>query len=143
METTFTPLVSLGGGVLIGIAAVLLMLLHGRIAGATGILAGVLLPQGQADWSWRAAMVAGMVAAPVLLTLATGAAVELQVPGSMAALVVGGLIVGAGASLGGGCTSGHGVCGLARFSVRSLVATLTFMAATGATVFIIRHVIGG
>ena len=143
METTFTPLQSLAGGVLIGVAAVLLMALHGRIAGATGILAGVIMPQGRDDFLVKAALLAGMVAAPTVFLLATGAGPEITVPVSMLALIVGGVIVGVGVTLGNGCTSGHGVCGLARFSLRSLVATLTFMATTAATVFVVRHVIGG
>jgi len=143
METAFTPMVSLAGGILIGMAAIGLMLMHGRIAGATGILAGALLPSGWADWSWRAAMIAGMVTAPTLTFLATGAMPTLEVPVSTFSLVIGGLIVGVGVTLGSGCTSGHGVCGIARLSPRSLAATLTFMAATFATVFIVRHILGG
>jgi uncharacterized membrane protein YedE/YeeE len=143
METAFTPLASLAGGVLIGLAAVLLMLLHGRIAGATGVLAGALLPAGFADWSWRIAMIAGMVTAPVLVLLFSGAMPLIQVPVSTLALIIGGLIVGVGVTLGSGCTSGHGVCGMARLSTRSIAATLTFMVVTFATVFIIRHVVGG
>jgi uncharacterized membrane protein YedE/YeeE len=143
METAFTPLASLFGGVLIGAAAVLLMLLHGRIAGATGVLAGALLPSNMADWSWRAAMIAGMVTAPALMFVTTGAMPEIQTPVSTSALVIGGLIVGVGVTLGSGCTSGHGVCGMARLSPRSIAATLTFMIVTFATVYISRHVIGG
>ena len=143
METAFTPLASLAGGVLIGLAAVLLMLLHGRIAGATGVLAGALLPAGFADWSWRIAMIAGMVTAPALLFLFSGAMPLVQVPVSMLALIIGGLIVGVGVTLGSGCTSGHGVCGMARLSTRSIAATLTFMTVTFATVFVVRHVVGG
>lgn len=143
MATTFTPLASLAGGILIGLAAVLLMMVHGRIAGATGILAGALLPANIADWSWRVAMIAGMVAAPMSVFLVSGAMPAIHVPVSTTALIVGGLIVGVGVTLGSGCTSGHGVCGMARLSKRSLVATLTFMATTFATVYIIRHVLGG
>lgn len=143
METEFTPLVSLAGGLLIGLAAVALMAFHGRIAGATGILTGFVFPQGLPDWSWRALMLLGMVSAPLLVRAATGEMPALDVPVSTAALLIGGVIVGLGAALGSGCTSGHGVCGIARFSLRSIVATLTFMATTGATVFIVRHVIGG
>lgn len=143
METAFTPLASLSGGILIGLAAVLLMMVHGRIAGATGILAGALLPTGWSDWSWRAAMIGGMVTAPVVIFLISGAMPVIQVPVPTAALIIGGLIVGVGVTLGSGCTSGHGVCGMARLSQRSLVATLTFMVTTFATVYIIRHVLGG
>ncbi len=143
LETVFTPLASLGGGILIGAAAVLLMLFHGRIAGATGILLGVLLPANRDDWSWRAAMVLGMVTAPGLIMMLTGQMPAIDVPVSTAALVVGGLIVGVGVMLGSGCTSGHGVCGMARLSRRSIAATLTFMLTTFVTVYIVRHVIGG
>ena len=143
METTFTPLASLLGGVLIGLAATFLMLLHGRIAGATGILAGALLPANLADWSWRIAMLAGMIAAPVAVFALSGAMPDIQVPVSTPALIIGGLIVGVGVTLGSGCTSGHGVCGMARLSPRSIAATLTFMVTTFVTVYLIRHVIGG
>lgn len=143
METTFTPVASLLGGVLIGTAAVLLMALHGRIAGATGILAGALLPSDATDRSWRIAMIAGMVTAPALALLFTGRMPAIQVPVSTLALIMGGLIVGIGVTLGSGCTSGHGVCGMARLSPRSIAATLTFMITTFATVYIIRHGLGG
>ena len=136
MTTEFTPLASLMGGVLIGISAVLLMLVHGRIAGATGILAGALFG---GDRGWRLAILAGMVAAPGLVYLVTGQPAAIEVPVSTAMLVLGGLIVGVGVTLGAGCTSGHGVCGMARLSPRSIVATLTFMATTALTVWIVRH----
>ena len=141
METAFTPLASLVGGLLIGTAAVLLMAVLGRIMGATGVLGGVLLPASAAELAWRAALIAGMAPAPVLLTL-IGRPVEIAVPVSTPMLVAGGLLVGFGAATGSGCTSGHGVCGMARLSRRSVAATLTFMTATAATVFILRHVIG-
>ena len=143
METAFTPWASLLGGVLIGAAATLLMALHGRIAGATGILAGLFAPENAEDRRWRAAMLAGMVTAPAAIWIATGAPPVISVPVSDAALAIGGLIVGVGVTLGGGCTSGHGVCGMARLSTRSIVATVVFMATTFATVFVIRHVLGG
>ncbi|KIT15803.1 YeeE/YedE family protein [Jannaschia aquimarina] len=141
METAFTPLPSLGGGLLIGTAAVLLMALLGRIMGATGVLGGLLLPSDGSEFAWRAALVGGMVTAPVLLAL-TGNRVAVEVPVTLPMLIGGGLLVGFGAALGSGCTSGHGVCGMARLSPRSIAATLTFMATTAATVFIIRHVLG-
>ena len=140
MATEFTPIASLAGGILIGTAAVLLMLFHGRIAGATGIVTGLITSQ---DKDWRGAMLVGMVAAPALIMVATGAMPEIQVPVSALALAVGGFLVGVGVTFGSGCTSGHGVCGLARLSARSLVATVTFMATTGVTVYVIRHVVGG
>jgi hypothetical protein len=143
METVFTPLQSLGGGALIGLAAVLLMATMGRVMGATGILAGFLQPAGIADWSWRAAILAGMISGPVAVLALTGQMPEVQVPVSTPMLVIGGLIVGVGVTFGSGCTSGHGVCGMARLSPRSIAATLIFMATTGLTVFVIRHLIGG
>lgn len=141
METEFTPLASLGGGVLIGLAAVALMALHGRIAGATGVLSGAVAPSAPDERGWRLAMIAGMVVGAFALVATVG--VEFAVPVSAAALVLGGLIVGVGTGLANGCTSGHGVCGLARLSRRSLVAVATFMAAAGLTVFVVRHMIGG
>lgn len=143
LPTDFTPWMSLFGGVLIGAASVLLMLLHGRIMGATGILSGFLRKPVTSDWAWRAAVLAGMMSAPLLVWTVSGRWPAIQVPVSPAMLVVGGALVGVGVALGNGCTSGHGVCGLARFSPRSLVATITFMAAAIATVFVIRHVLGG
>ena len=143
METAFTPFASFGGGLLIGLAAVLLMLGLGRIFGATGILSGLIFPESRAEVAWRAALVIGMVMAPGLIFLATGAWPALDVPVSPLMIAVGGVIVGLGASLGSGCTSGHGVCGLSRLSVRSLVAVPTFMATAAITVFLIRHVFGG
>jgi uncharacterized membrane protein YedE/YeeE len=142
METAFTPLVSLSGGLLIGLSAVLLMGMFGRIMGATGILGGLLLPPSGSEFGWRAALVAGMVTAPVLLAF-FGAPVAVEVPVSTPMLIGGGLLVGFGAALGSGCTSGHGVCGMARLSPRSIAATLTFMVATFVTVFVVRHVVGG
>lgn len=141
METEFTPYLSLAGGILIGLAATLLMAFHGRIAGMTGILAGIIPPISK-DWGWRLAFLAGAVLAPLIFT-ASGGHIAFSVPISASALVAGGLIVGVGVTLGSGCTSGHGVCGMARLSPRSIVATLVFMASTAATVFVIRHILGG
>jgi uncharacterized membrane protein YedE/YeeE len=142
METVFTPLQSLGGGMLIGVAAVLLMATLGRIMGATGILAGVLQPAGLSDWSWRAAVVAGMISGPIAMKQITGSFPVIDVPSTTPMLLLGGFIVGIGVTFASGCTSGHGVCGNARLSPRSIVATLTFMLTTGITVFVIRHVLG-
>jgi hypothetical protein len=142
-ETEFTPWLSLFGGILIGIASILLMLFHGRIMGATGILAGFLAPASMRDWQWRAAVIAGMMSAPLAYMLVTGSLPSIVVPVSAPMLVIGGFIVGIGVTLGSGCTSGHGVCGMARLSNRSIAATVTFMAATFITVFVVRHVIGG
>jgi uncharacterized membrane protein YedE/YeeE len=142
METDFTPWASLGGGALIGLAAVLLMAFHGRILGATGILGGLMRFNDAADWTLRAAVVAGMATGPLVWLLITGGLPVIDLPVSNAAVILGGLIVGVGVSYGGGCTSGHGVCGIARFSRRSMVATACFMATAIATVFVIRHVMG-
>jgi uncharacterized protein len=138
--TEFTPWLSLAGGILIGLSAVLLMAFHGRIAGMTAILGGIIPPV-PADWAWRAAFLAGAVIGP-LAYIASGNTIEFSVPVSTSALVIGGVIVGIGVTYGSGCTSGHGVCGMARLSPRSIAATLVFMAFSIATVFVIRHVIG-
>jgi uncharacterized membrane protein YedE/YeeE len=142
METDFTPWASLGGAALIGLAAVLLMGLHGRILGATGILNGLLRLDDLSDWTLRAALVVGMATGPLVYLLLTGALPVIDLPVSLAEVILGGVIVGIGVSYGGGCTSGHGVCGNARFSRRSMVATVTFMATAFATVFVTRHLIG-
>ncbi|MBM1689303.1 YeeE/YedE family protein [Sulfitobacter geojensis] len=142
-ETAFTPIQSLGGGALIGLAAVLLMLGLGRIFGATGVLSGLIFFENRDELSWRAALVVGMILAPPLLFVVTGSMPTLTIPVNPAMIVIGGVIVGLGASLGSGCTSGHGVCGLSRLSARSLVAVPTFMLTGAVTVFLIRHVFGG
>ena len=143
METAFTPVQSAVGGALIGLAAVILMAGLGRIMGATGILAGAVQPSSRDEALWRWAVLAGIVTGPLALALLTGALPEVTVPVSTPMLVVGGLLVGIGVTLGAGCTSGHGVCGLARLSPRSLVAVPVFMMATALTVFVLRHVAGG
>lgn len=143
LETEFTPWMSLGGGILIGLAATLLMLVQGRIFGATGVVAGLVQPTSRSDFTWRAVLLAGMVSGPLVILALTGAMPTVTVPVSNTMLIVGGLIVGIGGTFGSGCTSGHGVCGMARLSPRSLAATLTFMATTGVTVYVVRHVIGG
>lgn len=140
MTTEFTPFLSLGGGALIGLSAVLLMALHGRIAGMTGILTGILPPFSK-DWGWRAAFIAGAILAPMMF-IASGGSVPFAVPPSTGALAIGGLIVGVGVYFGSGCTSGHGVCGMARLSPRSIAATVVFMIATAITVYITRHILG-
>lgn len=141
MITTFTPVEALLGGAMIGIAVVALMAVHGRIAGMTGILTGAILPKG--DWDWRVAFLLGAIAAPIAILLLTGTSLPLQADLPTWAIILGGLLVGIGVAFGGGCTSGHGVCGMARLSRRSIVATATFMATTFVTVFVIRHVLGG
>ncbi|MEP5152101.1 YeeE/YedE family protein [Planktotalea sp.] len=142
METAFTPYASLGGGVLIGLASVLLMATLGRIFGATGILAGLIDPTDPEDRKWRALILLGMITGPLVILTFTGDMPAVQVPISTPLLIVGGFIVGLGVTFGGGCTSGHGVCGMARVSPRSIIATITFMIFTAITVYIIRHVIG-
>lgn len=142
IETAFTPLQSLGGGALIGVAAVFLMATMGRIMGATGILAGLVQPASMSDWSWRAAVFLGMISGPFVVLLITGQYPAVQVPISPPMMIIGGLIVGLGVTFSSGCTSGHGVCGMARLSPRSIAATITFMIATGITVFVVRHVLG-
>lgn len=122
----FTPLSSLGGGVLIGLAAVLLIHFCGRIAGISGIVAGMLTGQTRTE-GWRVAFLAGLIGSPLLFSLFFPLP-EINVQTSWGTIVVAGLLVGTGVRLGSGCTSGHGVCGLSRLSRRSLVATLTFMA---------------
>ena len=143
METAFTPFASFGGGLVIGLGAVLLMLGLGRILGATGIMSGLIFAENRDELLWRAAIVVGMLLAPGLIFAVTGSMPEVNVPISPAMIVIGGVIVGFGASLGSGCTSGHGVCGLSRLSARSMVAVPTFMATAAITVFLIRHVFGG
>lgn len=143
METAFTPWASLAGGGLIGLSAVLLMLTLGRVMGATGLLAGLLLPSSRSDATWRAVLMAGMVSGPLVYWMMTGALPAVEIPVSSAAILVGGVLVGIGVTFGAGCTSGHGVCGMARLSPRSIAATLTFMIFTFATVYILRHGFGG
>lgn len=138
--TEFTPLASLLGGVLIGLAAILFMVANGRITGISGIASRLWPPYEDNDTPARAAFVAGLVAAP-LVVLAFGGAVEQTVGTNMSLLAIAGLLVGFGSVYGAGCTSGHGVCGLARLSKRSLAATATFMGTAFLTVLIARHVL--
>ncbi|MFK5978373.1 MAG: YeeE/YedE thiosulfate transporter family protein [Rhizobiaceae bacterium] len=142
METVFTPVQSLGGGALIGLSSVLLMWVFGRVMGATGILVGFFSPASFSDWHWRASVLAGMITAPLVILAMTGKFPTVDVPVSTPMLLVGGFIVGIGVTFGAGCTSGHGVCGMARLSPRSIVATITFMATTALSVYVVRHVIG-
>ncbi|SDH03598.1 YeeE/YedE family protein [Pelagibacterium luteolum] len=140
--TEFTPLLSLFGGALIGVAAVMLMAFQGRVAGLSGILAGAVLPS-SSERGWQVAFLIGAIAAPMLLVSLMGVTIPFESNTPLPWLVAGGLIVGIGVNLGSGCTSGHGVCGVARFSNRSLAATGVFMVATAATVFVIRYIFGG
>ncbi|MES0810430.1 YeeE/YedE thiosulfate transporter family protein [Roseibium sp. SCPC15] len=141
--TDFTPLLSFAGGTMIGLAVVALMAVHGRIAGINGIVSGFLTTQLTQDWAWRAAFLAGMVASPLIMLAVTGQLPTISIPSSPVLLAVGGFLTGVGTTLGSGCTSGHGVCGMSRLSARSIAATLTFMATAIATVFLTRHVFGG
>jgi len=133
----FTPWASLAGGALIGLAAAMLVLLNGRVAGISGIVGGLLAPR-LGEVGWRLAFVAGLLLAPAAFVL-FGKPPAPRIDAGFGLLVLAGLLVGAGTSYGSGCTSGHGVCGLSRLSPRSLVATLAFMAAGIATVLVTRH----
>ena len=136
----FTPWASLAGGILIGLATALLLLANGRVAGISGILGGLLRPS-RGDIAWRVTFILGLFVAP-LAWLTMGAMPPAQIDHSPALLAAGGLLVGVGTRFGNGCTSGHGVCGIARLSPRSLLATVCFLAAGFVTVFIVRHVLG-
>ncbi|QRR15231.1 YeeE/YedE family protein [Burkholderia sp. MS389] len=137
----FTPWLSLAGGVLIGLAAAWLVAFNGRIAGISGIVGG-LPTAGGAERGWRAAFVAGLIAAPVAMRF-VGSDLTPQVDANWPELLAAGLLVGIGTRYAGGCTSGHGVCGISRGALRSMVATATFMVAGFATVFVRLHVAGG
>jgi len=137
--TAFTPIASLAGGALIGLAAVMLMAFTGRIAGVSGIAVRLFPPYADSEFAGRLAFVGGLIAAPIVVLVATGRPPTQTIQAGTAMLVVAGFLVGFGSVWGNGCTSGHGVCGLSRLSVRSLVATMTFMAAGAATVFVARH----
>jgi uncharacterized membrane protein YedE/YeeE len=141
--TEFTPLASSLGGALIGVAAVMLLALNGRIAGISGIVGRLLPPYAGADPIGAACIVLGLIASPMLYQAATGAPFVQTVADQAGLMAVAGLLVGFGTSTGGGCTSGHGVCGIARLSPRSVLATVIFMATGFATVYVMRHVIGG
>lgn len=137
----FTPLAGLLGGALIGLAAAMMMLLTGRLAGVSGIVGGALTSP--ADRPWRLAFVAGLIAAAVLAPLFHAPSPAQLASSNLPLLAVAGLLVGFGSRMGNGCTSGHGVCGFARFSARSITATLVFMGVAVATVAIMRHGFGG
>ena len=138
----FTPLSAAIGGALIGLAAALLMLTTGRIAGISGIFGG-LIGWNVPDRDWRIAFVVGLILAPLSGALVGYAVAEPQMPMSWAVIVIAGFLVGFGTRLGGGCTSGHGICGVARLSPRSLVATTVFMAVAIIVVAVTRHWLGG
>ena len=136
----FTPWSALAGGGLIGISVALLILVNGRVAGITGIIGGLFKPI-KSDIAWRIAFTLGLVIAPILWLLLAPLP-EITIDASYNLLVIAGLIVGFGARLGSGCTSGHGVCGISRLSPRSIIATLAFMGTGFLTVFIVRHLLG-
>jgi uncharacterized protein len=136
---SFTPIAALAGGAMIGVAAALFLLVNGRVAGISGIVAGLLRPV-SADWVWRASFVVSMLLAPWIARLEITPRIEIAA--APATLLVAGFLVGIGTRYGSGCTSGHGVCGLSRMSLRSLVATSAFMAAGFLTVYLTRHAIG-
>ena len=138
----FTPVSAAIGGALIGLSAVLLMLFDGRIAGVSGILGGLLNPQSD-DRGWRIAFILGLIAAPLSAMLMGYAVPTPQLPTSLVAIVVAGLLVGFGTRLGSGCTSGHGICGIARLSPRSIAATGMFMLTAIIVVAVMRHGVGG
>jgi uncharacterized membrane protein YedE/YeeE len=139
--TAFTPWPALIGGAVIGIAAAILALFNGRVAGISGIVGG-LLRSAVPDWTWRAAFIAGLVLAPVAYAIFR-ALPAMTIDAGYPTLIIAGLLVGVGTRYAAGCTSGHGVCGVSRASKRSLAATLTFMAAGFVTVYLVRHALNG
>tara|TARA_R100001126_G_C4871482_1_gene173311 strand:+ start:1132 stop:1569 length:438 start_codon:yes stop_codon:yes gene_type:complete len=144
MMENFTPISALIGGGLIGLASGLYLLLNGRIAGISGILGGLLTPtKGGSAVFERLAFIIGLIVGPFILMNATEIEAQSVVTSSLPVIIVAGLLVGLGTTIGRGCTSGHGICGLSRFSLRSLVATLSFMAAGFVTVLVTRHLMGG
>ena len=138
---SFTPVPSLLGGMILGVAVALYVLLHGRILGISGIVSGLLHPK-LTDTAWRLSLVLGLITAPFLGAIFFGIFPIVEIDSSWLAIGIAGLLVGFGAQYSSGCTSGHGICGLSRLSPRSLVATISFMAAGFIIVFVLRHVIG-
>ena len=139
---SFTPIPSLLGGMILGIAVALYVLLHGRILGISGIISGLLHPT-LTDSAWRLSLVFGLISAPFLAALFFGIIPVIEIDASWLVIVIAGLLVGFGAQYGSGCTSGHGICGLSRLSPRSLVATLAFLCSGFVMVFVIRQLMGG
>ena len=139
--TNFTPFASLAGGILIGISAAALLLFNGKIAGISGILAGVLRPV-KSDTSWRLSFIGGLVAGGLILRVLLPLSFQFGALRSNGTLAIAGLMVGVGTRLGNGCTSGHGVCGVGRLSTRSIVATAIFMATGAAVVYVVNHLLG-
>lgn len=139
---TFSPVTALLGGMMIGLAAAIMLIFNGKIAGISGILGGVLNPQ-KGEWGWRAVFLVALILGGLLVPLLQGRDFTITMEAPWWGLIIAGYLVGFGTRLGNGCTSGHGVCGLARFSPRSLAATLTFMGVAALTVTIVRHALGG
>ena len=139
--TEFTPISALIGGSVIGLSAVLMMCFLGRIMGISGIIGGFLSPGNAEEFAWRLPFVGGVIIAPLLYWFAAGNLPKIQTPPDVFIMALAGLLVGFGATLGSGCTSGHGVCGMARLSKRSIVAVLTFMATGFVTVYITQHIL--
>ena len=138
---SFTPMASLVGGVMIGVAALLFMLLYGRVMGISGILGGIVRPAARDDVPWRLLFVAGALLGPLAVIYLVGWPVEVVPVASGLVLPVAGFLVGLGTAIGSGCTSGHGICGLARLSMRSAAAVGMFMITAVVTVYIVRHVV--
>jgi uncharacterized protein len=141
--TTFTPVASLVGGLLIGLAAAMLLATAGRIAGISGIAGGLTTRLPRGEILWRVLFIAGLLVGGATMAVVFPSMFQFGIERSVAAVALAGLLVGFGSRLGGGCTSGHGVCGISRLSRRSIVATGTFMVAGFVTVFVLQHVVGG
>lgn len=137
----FSPVPAFLGGILLGLAAALYVILHGRILGISGIVSGLLSPK-EGDIQWRLSLALGLLSAPILASLFFGLHTITVIDADWITIIIAGVLVGFGANYGSGCTSGHGVCGLSRLSPRSLVATVSFMSAGFLIVFLIRHVLG-
>jgi uncharacterized membrane protein YedE/YeeE len=140
--TNFTPLASLLGGILIGLGASAMLLCTGKIAGISGIVGG-LLPPARTDVAWRVCFLGGLICGGIMLALISPAMMQIAIVRSTAAMIVAGAAVGYGSRLANGCTSGHGVCGIGRLSVRSMAATATFMSSGALVVYVVRHLLGG
>lgn len=141
IATEFTPIASLVGGALIGASAVMLLLFQGRIAGVSGIASRLMVPNEIDQRAGRIAFILGLIASPLIFNVVAGHTAMQSIEAGSGVLIVAGLLVGFGSVWGNGCTSGHGVCGLSRLSLRSLIATVLFMTTAFATVFVVRHLL--